>query len=148
MDEEELVRLIDQEGVKVSGQPGGVRQPQLFFHRAENVLQRGVIPLSADQVLGDLPRVADIRIGDRLLATAEPGRLTEAGQLAGLCRSHREPDLPEALNLKAQVGHLRLQLNAERGLRIGPQRPGQPVTRRHHHGPDPSRMPGNRLNIL
>ena len=137
MDEEELVRLIDQEGVKIGGQPGGVRQPQLFFHRGENVPQRGVIPSGADQVLGDLPRIADIRIGQRLLATAEPGRLTEADKLAGLRRSHREPDLPEALNLQAQVGHLRRQLNAERGPRIGPQRPGQPVTRRRHHRTDP-----------
>jgi hypothetical protein len=50
-------------------------------------------------VLRDLPRVADIRVGQRLLATAEPGWLTEAEELAGFGRGHRELDVPEALDL-------------------------------------------------
>src|ERR1022692_2909110 len=37
----------------------------------------------ADEVLRDLPRVADVRIAQRLLTPAEPGRLTETEQLAG-----------------------------------------------------------------
>jgi hypothetical protein len=87
--------------MKVGRQPGGVRQAQLFFHRGEDVLQRGVVPFGADEVLGDLPRVTDVRIGQRLLAPAEPGRHAEAGQLAGLRRSHRELNRPEALHLQA-----------------------------------------------
>jgi hypothetical protein len=51
-------------------------------------------------MLRDLPRVADIGVGQRLLATAEPGRLTEAEQFAGFRGSHREPDMPEALDLQ------------------------------------------------
>jgi hypothetical protein len=39
--EEELVRLIDQQGVKIGRQSGGARQSQLFFHRGEDLLQRG-----------------------------------------------------------------------------------------------------------
>ena len=74
MGEEVLVGLIDQQRVKIGGQPGGVRQSQLFFDRREDVLQCGVVPLGADEVLRDLPRVADVRVGQRLLATAEPGR--------------------------------------------------------------------------
>jgi hypothetical protein len=135
--EEELVRLIDQKRVQLSRQPGGVRQSQLFFHRGEDVLQRGGVPLGADEVLGDLPRVADVRVGQRLLAPAEPGRLTEAEELASLRRSHREPDGPEALDLQAQIVQRCRQLDAERGLRVAAQCPGHPVTRRPRHGAGP-----------
>ncbi len=141
--QEVLVRLIDQEGVKIGGQLGSVRQSQFFSYRREDVLQHGVVPLGADQVLRDLPRIADVRVGQRLLATAEPGRLPEAEELAGFRRGHRELDPPEALHLQPQAVRLRRQLDAERGLRIAAQRPGQPVTRRRRHGPGPpaSRKP-------
>jgi len=109
--------------MKVGGQPGGVRQPQPVFHRGEDFLQHGVVPFCADEVLGDLPGVADVRVGQRLLAPAEPGRLTEAGQLAGPRRSHRELNRPEALDLQAQVVCPRREFDAERGLLIAAQCP-------------------------
>jgi hypothetical protein len=99
MGQEELVRLIDQEGVKIGRQRGSVRQPQLVFRRGEDVLQRAAVPLGADEVLGDLPCVADVRVGQCLLAPAEPGRLAEFDKLARPGRSHRELNRPEALDL-------------------------------------------------
>jgi len=82
VDAKELVRLIDQQGVKIGGQFRGVRQPQFLFDRRGDVLERGTVPLGANEVLGDLPGVTDVRVGQRLLATAEQGRLAEAGELA------------------------------------------------------------------
>src|SRR6266478_2228853 len=104
-----------------------------MFDRREDVLERGAVPLGADEVLGDLPGVTDVRVGQRLLATAEPGRLAEAGELAGLRRGHRESDGPEALNRQAQVVRPCREADADRGLHVTAQRPGQPVTRRRHH---------------
>src|SRR5260370_5873118 len=109
----------------------------LFFYRREDDLQHAVVPLGADEVFRDLPRVADVRVAQRLLAAAEPGRLAEAEELAGPRRRHRELDGSEALDLQAQVVRPRRQLHAERGLRVAAQRPGQPVTRRGRHGPAP-----------
>ena len=45
--------------------------------------------------------------------------------------------MPEAPDLQAQVVRFRRQFDAERGLRVAAQRPGQPVTRRRRHGPRP-----------
>jgi hypothetical protein len=143
--EEVLILLIDQQRVKIGGQLGSVRQSQLFLDRREDVLQRRVVPLGADEVPRDLPHIADVRVGQRPFAAAEPSGSAQAYQLASFRRCHREPDGPEPLDLQAQVVQTRRQLHAERGLRLAAQRPGQPVTRRRHHEPLPSRISGSRL---
>jgi hypothetical protein len=94
--------------VELGRQPGPGRQPELFFHRGEDV-------------------------GQRLLGPAEPGRLAQAGELARLGRGHRELDRPETLDFQLQVLGRGRQLDAERGLLVTAQRPGQPLPRRRRH---------------
>ena len=132
--EEELVRLVDQERVKIGGQLGGVRQAQLFPGRREDARQRVAVPLGADEVPGDLPGIADVLVGQRLGAAPEPGRLAEADERAGLRGSDRERDPPEAGYLQVQVARRSRQLNAGHGCRVAPQRRCQPVTCRSRHG--------------
>src|ERR1022692_1983527 len=91
----------------------------------------------ADEVLRDLPRVADVRIAQRLLTTAEPGRLTETEQLAGprgVTGNLTDPK-PSTSRLRSPVLAVSSTLNA---VCASPaQRPGQPVTRRPRHGVPP-----------
>ncbi len=133
MGKEELARLVDQKRMKIGGQLGGDRQAQLVFRRCQDAVQRVVVPPGADEVLRDLPRVADARVDQRLLAAAEPGRLAEAEELAGLRGRHRERDGPDALDLEAQVIGTRSQFHAEGGLRVAAQHPRQPVTCHGRH---------------
>jgi hypothetical protein len=113
-----LVLLIHQQGMKIGGQLGSVRKPKLLSYRRKDDPQRGIVPLGADEIPRDLPRVADVRVGQRLPAAAEPGRPPEAERLAGPRGRHREFDGPEALDLQSQVVRPRRQLHAERGLRV------------------------------
>jgi hypothetical protein len=39
------------------------RQSHLVLHRGEDILQHGLVPLGAHEVIGDLPVVADVRVG-------------------------------------------------------------------------------------
>ena len=110
--EEELARLVDQERVQVGGQRGGVRKAQLFLGSSEHILQRRVAPRGADQVLRDLPGIADLGVGQRLGAPPEPGGLAETNQLARLRRGYRKLDAPEPRNRQAQVVRRRRHLDA------------------------------------
>jgi hypothetical protein len=99
--EEELIRLVDQQRVQIDGQLGPVRKPKLILYRRQDVGQRSVVPHGADEALRNLPGVADVRVGQRLLAPPKPSRLAELDELAHLRGCQREPDAPEPLDVQA-----------------------------------------------
>ena len=87
---------------------------KLFFYRREDDLQHAVVPLGADEVFRDLPRVADVRVAQRLLAAAEPGRLAEAEELAaprGVTGNLTDPK-PSTSRLRSAVLAASSTLNA------------------------------------
>src|SRR6266567_3943206 len=92
-------------------------------------------------MLRDLPGITDLKVGNRLLASAEPGGQAEPDKLARLRRSDRESHRPESVDLQAKVVRPGCQLDAERRLHVTAKHPGQPVARRGRHLPFLPEMP-------
>src|SRR5579863_4218812 len=86
-------------------------------------------------MLRDLPGVADVKVGNRLLAPAEPGGQGEPDKLARLRRGDRESHRPESVDFQAKVVRPGCELDAERRLHVTAKHPGQPVARRGRHLP-------------
>jgi hypothetical protein len=138
--EEELTLLVDQQGMQVGGQPAMLRQPELLAHGIElGAEPQAARPLGTNHLPGDLPRVADRGIGERLLPPLVGRRTPEATQPASLVRGHRQGDAADDLHLQVEVGRrLGPQLDTRRQLILGGQHAGQPFTRRAFHPWAPS----------
>jgi hypothetical protein len=138
---EELAWCIDQHRVEFGSQLASLRQAEFGAQAVEDRSQRSV-PLSFVDLyaaLRDLPRVADIRVQQRLLALAEPGRSTYQAQLLRLSDGDGQGDRADAPHLQPQVIGARGASCTKRARSHGlAQKTRKPVTRegrrRRHSG--------------
>ena len=133
--QEELAFLVDQQGMQVGGQPAVPGQSEFLAQRLEFGAEAlPARPLDADEFAGDLPRVADREIGERLLPVPEGRPAAEVTKLPGLVGGHRQGDRADALDLQPDVGRsLGLQLDARRYVVLGGEQVGQLLPCRGRH---------------
>jgi hypothetical protein len=156
---EELARCVDQHRVELGCQLASLRQTEIGAQAIEDGSE-GSVPLlfvDLNAALRDLPRVADLRVQQRLLALAEPGRSTYQAQLLRLADRDGQSDQADAVDLQPQVIGAGGASRAERAYSRGPtQKTRKPVTRKccvRRHGktvvalgtPSGSRVPAGRL---